>query len=174
MKNKSLIYGILVFATLGAISTIAFIATNKRNKEEKEEAGLQEGSQQSGGGILDTISNVATNIIQGLQTGTTTNTSGEIIIGQNAWKAGYISEKPNNQYNLTVHFAVPRPNVGFITKNSNVQLLMFGKYNGTYKVFDVWIDDSGKLGAIYLKSDKVTEANETNRQYENNGIIKKA
>ncbi len=171
MKNKNLIYGILVFAGIGAISTIAFIATIKR---EKRENNSNEGSQQGGGGLLDTISNIGTNIIQSSQTGTsTTSTGGEIIIGQNAWKAGYISEKPNAQYNLVVHFAVPRPDVGFINKNSNVQLLMFGKYNGTYKVFDIWQDDSGKLGAIYLKSDKVTEENATNRQYENKGIIKK-
>jgi len=152
-KNIGLIIaGAVVFAGIITTAIIMFSKKKEETSGENEQSN-QEGTQngQGGNAVANTITNIATN----------------------TKKAGYISEKPSNQYNLTVHFAVPRPAVGFVKKGSIISLTNFGKYNGVYPVMDTWTDDSGNLGAVYLVSKNVTSENSNNTSYDGTGLITK-
>lgn len=103
-------------------------------------------------------------------------------LGENEYRMGYISKTPGN--NWAIHFASPRPAIGTIKAGDNVNFknAWTDDEQAIFNVADVWKDDSGNLGAIYINTSDldVPLAKEEggtlpiNRDYQDIGIIKLA
>jgi len=98
-------------------------------------------------------------------------------LGEGEYYMGYMQDKYGIQW--AVHFASPRPSIGTIVKGDYITTknAWTTDENKKFKVKDVWKDDNGKLGAIYIDVPKLSlpiDDSRSNKDYENKGIIVKA
>jgi len=147
------------------LSIFGFVIFGKKTNEFEE--GTPESNLPSGSSDWwSTIKNTGRNLIKA-QAGTAP--AGTVF------KVSEINEKTTGATDLVISFAVPRPKNGEINSGDRIKIANMGKYDGinvVYPIQGTWIDGAGNIGAIYVKTGKVTAANESNKSFPNATVTK--
>jgi hypothetical protein len=144
-----------------ALGTITYLILKSKNSDESGSGSGSGGSESGKGSFLDKlmgkkdeIKNIAENV-----------TTGNAPAGT-VYRISDYQEKTGGQTDLVINFASPRPKKGDIKSGNKILIAGLGKFDGNYSVYlnlldpldkGVWIDSSGNVGAIYVKTGKSTE-----------------
>lgn len=147
------------------ITTIYFV-TKKKTDDAPPAGGADGGSSNidKGKNFLDNFLHQSSSAQELVQQLLDTNTAGSATAGT-VFPVMAFQEKTSGETDLVITFTPPRPKVGQISSGDSVRLSGFGnKFDGDYKIFKkignskagLWLDSSGNIGAIYIKSGKAT------------------
>jgi hypothetical protein len=158
-KKKSNTGKIVLFSLLGVglVTTLYFVFRKKPTGDAAGGSGAGGAGSGAGGGggfLNDLSGKLGLDKLFGGGSAPITPTAD----AGKVFTASAVSEEPGGSYQLIINIAYPRPlaSEGKLAKDKWVTLSNFGKYDGDYKIVSIWQDASAAVGAIRLKSNKVT------------------
>lgn len=148
------------------ITTIYFI-TKKKPEDAPPTGGADGGNanDNKGQGFINSFLHQSSNVNDITQQLINSTAGGGTATPGTEFKVLEFQEKTSGATDLVITFAPPRPKIGQIGSGDSVRLSGFGnKFDGDYKIYKkignpnagIWLDSSGNIGAIYIKSGKAT------------------
>jgi len=151
-KGTKIAFGVIGSILIVVLAIVGINAAIKKKKESDGD-GILPGVEEKPS-WLDTIISLGTK----LGPSVTSLLRGTAPAGT-VWKLSSFDEKLSGKTQLVVSFASPRPKRGQLRSNDKIRIDGMGKYDGEYRVYfdkGIWYDATDNVGAVYIKTNKVT------------------